>query len=109
MSLKNEKKTVKTMINIYCSAHHKQNNVMCPDCQSIFEYAESRIDKCQFKSQNLVCSKCKVHCYRTEMREKIKEIMRYSGPIMIWKHPLLVVRYLKNKILNIRKKNRAYS
>jgi len=98
MSLKNEKKTVKVMIQIYCSANHKQENRLCENCQSLFEYAESRIDKCKFKSQNLVCSECKVHCFRPEKREKIKEIMRYSGQKVIWKHPVLAIRYLINKI-----------
>lgn len=98
MPLKNEKRTVKAMIQIYCSAHHNYKNSLCPECLTVFEYAESRIDKCKFKSQNLVCSECKVHCFRPDKREKIKEIMKYSGPKMIWKHPVLAVRYLINKI-----------
>ncbi|MBN1799652.1 MAG: nitrous oxide-stimulated promoter family protein [Spirochaetales bacterium] len=98
MSLKNEKKTVKAMMEMFCSAHHKREHGLCPECNIIFEYAESRIDKCRFKSQNLVCSECRVHCFRPEMREKIKVIMRYSGPRMVWKHPVLAIRYLKNKI-----------
>ena len=104
MSLKNEKKTVKAMIRIYCSAHHKTENRLCFECQNVYEYAEFRINKCNFKFQNLVCSECRVHCFNPEMREKIKQIMRYAGPGMIWKHPFLAVRYLRNKIIsNIRK------
>ncbi|MBN2536073.1 MAG: nitrous oxide-stimulated promoter family protein [Spirochaetales bacterium] len=102
MSLKNEKKTVKAMINIYCSAHHNQKNGLCSVCQGIFEYAESKIDCCKFKSRDLVCSECKVHCFRPEIREKIREIMKYSGPKMIWRHPVLALRYLKNKITSKR-------
>ncbi|MBN2396078.1 MAG: nitrous oxide-stimulated promoter family protein [Candidatus Atribacteria bacterium] len=102
MSLKNEKKTVKAMIMIYCSAHHEQKNGLCMDCQRLFEYAESRIDNCKYKSQNLVCSECKVHCFHPEKREEIKEIMRYSGKKMLWKHPVLAVRYLINKSMSKR-------
>jgi hypothetical protein len=40
------------------------------------------------------CSNCKVHCYKPEMREKIKEIMRFSGPRMIFYHPIMAIRHL---------------
>ena len=28
------------------------------------------------------CSACKVHCYKPEMREQIRTVMRWSGPLM---------------------------
>jgi hypothetical protein len=40
------------------------------------------------------CSNCKVHCYKPEMREKIREIMRFSGPRMIFYHPIMAIRHL---------------
>ena len=30
-----------------------------------------RLDKCPFKEKKSTCGKCKVHCYRPDMREKI--------------------------------------
>ena len=30
------------------------------------------------------CSNCKVHCYKPEMRKKIRAVMRFSGPRMIF-------------------------
>lgn len=29
------------------------------------------------------CAHCKVHCYKTEMRERIRQVMHYAGPRMI--------------------------
>jgi hypothetical protein len=40
------------------------------------------------------CSNCKVHCYKPEMREKIREVMRFSGPRMILHHPITSIRHV---------------
>jgi hypothetical protein len=40
------------------------------------------------------CSNCKVHCYKPEMREKIREVMRFSGPRMIFHHPITAIRHV---------------
>lgn len=38
-----------------------------------------------------LCSNCKVHCYKPEMREKIRAVMRFSGPRMMFRHPVTAV------------------
>ena len=40
---------------------------------------------------------CNVHCYRPDMREKIREVMRFSGPLMIFHHPMEALRYILTK------------
>lgn len=40
------------------------------------------------------CSNCKVHCYKPEMRQGIKEVMRFSGPRMIFHHPIAAFRHV---------------
>lgn len=39
------------------------------------------------------CSNCRVHCYRSEMREEIRKVMRFSGPRMIFYH-LAAIRHV---------------
>jgi hypothetical protein len=34
------------------------------------------------------------HCYRPEMRQRVREVMRFAGPKMLLRHPLLAVRHL---------------
>ena len=41
------------------------------------------------------CSACKVHCYKPEMREQIRTVMRWSGPRMLFVHPVLAIRHMK--------------
>ena len=39
------------------------------------------------------CSQCRIHCYEKTMQKQIKQVMRYSGPRMIFYHPLLALRH----------------
>jgi hypothetical protein len=32
-----------------------------------------------------------IHCYKPAMREKIKNVMRYSGPRVTFRHPILAL------------------
>jgi uncharacterized Fe-S cluster-containing protein len=89
-----EKKTVSLMIGLYCKKNHGKRTGLCPECAALNEYARLRSDKCPFMETKTFCSNCKVHCYKPEMREKIKEIMRFSGPRMIFYHPIMAIRHL---------------
>ncbi len=40
------------------------------------------------------CSNCRVHCYKPEMRERIRQVMRFSGPRMLFVHPVQAVRHV---------------
>ncbi len=89
-----EKKIVSQMIILYCKKKHKVKNGLCQECKELEEYARLRSDKCPFMETKTFCSNCKVHCYKPIMREKIREIMRFSGPRMIFYHPILAVSHV---------------
>lgn len=90
-----EKKTVSLMIALYCGGkHHTRVGELCPECQKLNDYARLRSDKCPFMETKTFCSNCKVHCYQPQMREQIRQVMRYSGPRMIFHHPIMATRHL---------------
>lgn len=89
-----EKQVVSQMIALYCRKNHHTNNGLCDECKKLDEYAKQRSDKCPFMETKTFCSNCKVHCYKPEMREKIRAVMRFSGPRMIFYHPVTAVRHL---------------
>ena len=92
---KKEKMTMKTMVEIYCRGnHHTKRGQLCKECEELLAYANMRTDKCPFMETKIFCSNCKVHCYKPDMRDKIKAVMRYSGPRMILHHPVAAVRHL---------------
>lgn len=89
-----EKQTVALMIRLYCRKNHGAKNDLCPDCEALSRYAIQRSEKCPFMETKTFCSNCRVHCYKPEMREKIREVMRFSGPRMIFYHPVMAVRHV---------------
>jgi len=88
-----ERKTVAAMIAVYCCKYHS-TEALCPECKKLLEYADKRIEKCPFQERKTTCAKCPVHCYKPEMRQRIKNVMRYSGPRMIYKHPVMAIQHL---------------
>lgn len=97
--LEKEKKTIAIMIQIFCEAHHgSDSKLLCPACSELLDYAQERLNKCPFGENKNACSKCEIHCYKPDMRKQITQVMRYSGPKMVTKHPLLAIDHLlKNK------------
>ncbi len=92
-----EKQIVDLMIQLYCRKKHKGRenvNGFCEECEKLSTYARLRVDKCPFMETKTFCSNCQVHCYKTEMREKIREVMRFSGPRMLLHHPMMAIRHV---------------
>lgn len=81
------------MIDLYCRGQHGSKDDLCPECRELFEYVKRRLTKCPLKENKIRCSKCPVHCYKPAMREKIRAVMRYSGPHMLYRHPILTGRH----------------
>ena len=93
--LEKEKKTIAFMIQIFCGAHHGTGDkLLCPECTELLDYAKERLNKCPYGENKGACSKCKIHCYKPDMRKHITDVMRFSGPKMLTKHPLLAVNHL---------------
>lgn len=95
--LEQEYKTITTMIQMYCKKCHKTQKNLCQDCSDLHKYAEERLKNCRFGESKPTCETCTVHCYKPYMREKIRTVMRYSGPRMIYTHPIMGFRHLFKK------------
>lgn len=91
--IEKEKKIVKLMINIYCKKK-EGNTELCDECSKLLKYAESRLSRCKFGDNKSSCKRCPIHCYSPDMREKIREVMRFSGPRMIIYEPYEAIRHI---------------
>ena len=89
-----EKALVGEMIALYCKKRHGGKGGLCPECQALLDYARSRSDKCPFMETKTFCSNCAVHCYKPEMREKIRQVMAFAGPRMLFVHPGAAIRHV---------------
>ena len=86
-----ENNTIETMIGMYCHYQHRTKGLLCGDCQELLDYARERLAKCPFQEGKPTCAKCPVHCYTPIMRSRVKAVMRYAGPRMAYRHPLMTL------------------
>ena len=88
-----EKRVVEQMIRLYCRKQ-EGNKVLCPECQVLLQYAIARLEHCKFGEKKTTCKKCPIHCYRPQMKEQMRKVMRWAGPRMILYHPIAAIKHI---------------
>ncbi len=90
-------KTLVKFIEVYCDGHHndddrkqielKTHNLheltgrhprLCADCQKLLTHALVKRTICPMDPKPQ-CKHCPKHCYHPNYRQKIQEVMKYSG------------------------------
>jgi Nitrous oxide-stimulated promoter len=89
-----------TFTGVYCRCHHAADKSplrsesgeleklhlerveLCSDCREFLAYAIERRMRCPLEPKP-TCKHCHIHCYRAGHREKVREIMKFSGPYLI--------------------------
>ncbi|NIQ94097.1 MAG: nitrous oxide-stimulated promoter family protein [Desulfuromonadales bacterium] len=93
-------KVLALFTSVYCHAHHDgekrrfdaealdlpdlgvRRRTFCDECRDFLAYALTRRIKCPLDPKP-TCKHCHIHCYRDGHREKVREIMRFSGQRLI--------------------------
>ncbi|MEN6589356.1 MAG: nitrous oxide-stimulated promoter family protein [Proteiniphilum sp.] len=88
-----EKKVVARMVAIYCRSAHGATEQLCEECNTLLAYALQRLERCPYGEEKPTCASCPIHCYKKDMRQKIKEVMRTAGPRMLFLHPIDTVKH----------------
>lgn len=90
--IRREKRTISIMIGMYCREHHDAaGGGLCAQCDALHAYAMHRIDKCPYCLAKPTCANCPIHCYKPDRREEVRRVMRYAGPRMLKRHPVLAI------------------
>jgi len=87
-----ELKTIAAMVRMYCHGHghgRAYDAQLCAECGVLLEYATRRLERCVFGDAKPTCANCTVHCYNAGMRERVRVVMRWAGPRMLLRHPIL--------------------
>lgn len=92
--LARELKTLRTMAQMHCRDVHGSREGLCAQCEALMDYATRRLDRCVFGDDKPTCANCKVHCYNAHNREAVRAMMRYAGPRMLLRHPVLAIAHL---------------
>jgi hypothetical protein len=102
--LKREHETLVCMTRIYCRHHHPgdADADMCPECARLMKYAARRLEKCPYGTDKPTCANCPIHCYKPAQRETARQIMRFAGPRMTWRHPIRALNHLFDKFRKVK-------
>jgi hypothetical protein len=90
-----EWRTLAAMLAIACrDLHGGRRGALCAPCDELRHYAHQRLTRCPFGPGKPTCANCKVHCYKPQMRERVRQVMRHAGPKMLLRHPVLALMHL---------------
>ena len=95
-AMKRELKVLIDFIELYCHARHRDSGKervdlqgvygkeprLCGECAELLEYAVLKRLHCPLDPKP-ACKRCHIHCYGKDYRERIREIMAFSGRRMI--------------------------
>lgn len=98
---RSQKKDIKLLgkfVEVYCTGKHSDvesvsvtlpdglgDRVLCPECAKFLEYAILKRIKCPLEDEKPSCKHCRIHCYDTAHREKVRKIMSYTGRKLMMK------------------------
>ncbi len=107
-------RVLRDFVSIFCRENHKaaakdtlpikdaglrrslggKKLVLCQDCRKLLSHGIAKLLLCPYDPKPM-CKKCPTHCYAPGYREKMREVMRFSGLHLI-KHGRLdlMVHYL---------------
>jgi hypothetical protein len=92
--MQREAATISVMIHKYCRDKHSSTDKLCTECRELLDYARKRLVHCPFQENKTTCGNCPIHCYKSDMRSRIRDVMRYVGPKMILTNPLLSLQHV---------------
>ncbi|MCU0821366.1 MAG: nitrous oxide-stimulated promoter family protein [Spirochaetes bacterium] len=111
--IQNDIDLLANFISIFCGCNHRErkkseikapgklsyylknnDDIICDECRRLLLHSASKRLSCPYDPKPR-CKKCETHCYGTGYREKIREVMRFSGKYLI-KHGKigLILKYL---------------
>lgn len=90
-----DKHVLNTMIRLYCRAKHNPlAGKLCDECEELRDYCFGKAEKCTLGLSKTTCQKCPRHCYSKDYKERIRTVMRYSGPRLIFAHPIMAIKHI---------------
>lgn len=60
----------------------KKELKLCVECSKLLNHGIAKLMLCPYDPKPM-CKKCETHCYAPGYREKVREVMRFSGSYLI--------------------------
>lgn len=97
--IEHEKKIVSLMIQIYCKKNHHCSE-LCEECQDLQQFAYKRLNACPYQEKKSFCAHCPTQCYTKNYKERMKNVMKFSGKYMLLINPLLFFQHAIISLVN---------
>ena len=95
-------KVLANFISIYCRENHRtamkeafparderlrqilggNDILLCQDCSKLLNHGIAKLMLCPLDPKPM-CNKCETHCYAPGYKERIREVMRFSGSYLV--------------------------
>ncbi len=77
--IKRQQERLEQFVEIYCwKKHRRARGELCDDCRDLLDYSSQRLTGCPHDPKP-ACKACQTHCYKPEYRQRIKDVMKFSG------------------------------
>jgi predicted amidophosphoribosyltransferase len=86
-----ERHALTAQLHIYCRARHGAGQKLCSACADRQHYIAERMERCELRAAKPTCTTCAFRCYAPPQQVKLRAILRYAGPRLLRKHPLLAL------------------
>jgi hypothetical protein len=100
-------------VHIFCREKHRENSKrpfsppveevaplvqkgvrLCETCSELLSYGIRKRSRCPYDPKPM-CKKCETQCYNRKYQERVREVMKFSGPYLIKRGRLdLLYHYL---------------
>ncbi len=90
------------MLKLYNKKKYRQKK-LTKEMQELLDYSYLRIENCPHRKKNNngekpFCSCCNIQCYKADMKQNMVEVMRFSGPRILFSHPIVSIDHLKKTL-----------
>lgn len=99
---KKDLKVLRDFVSVFCREKHSGANkdvfpvkderlrqalgdqelILCPDCARLLNHGMAKLLLCPYDPKPM-CKKCETHCYAPGYRERIREVMKFSGLYLV--------------------------
>lgn len=108
MKQEKEIETVSLMIGLYCQKKHgTKKGELCPECRQLLDYVKFRRMKCRGVTKSPSARTAAFIVINRICSEKIARVMRFSGPKMVFYHPVIAFSHLAETKRQKRKLKKA--
>lgn len=86
-----------SLVSLMIEKYYDKHKDLAYEKEDLLSYVEKKLSLCPHGDDKPFCSSCKIHCYDEIHRARIKKVMKYMGPRMIFYAPKQSLKHFLEK------------